>query len=196
MPEEQPKRARGSYSKLICLQCRKRKIRCILPEDGTIEPSDAPQTPENACQRCRQHGLECIIDRTVLGRPSQKRSIRDEFDENYEHSVLELQHRPANHAAEYPQTTHADVEPSLMSNPNENNEQPSKLSKADLYESFLGPLHLLSALLTRDKTFGSDIVKQITAPRASFDAVFNLIDPEVCLEIDKRYVRFCLSGDS
>lgn len=67
------KRARGSYAKLICFNCRERRIKCALPENVTITPSSEPQGPETSCRRCQQQGLDCIVRKTTLGRPNQKR---------------------------------------------------------------------------------------------------------------------------
>lgn len=68
------KRARGSYAKLICFRCRERRIKCQLAEDGSVIPSSEPQPAEKACQRCRQHGFECIVRKTTLGRPNLKKT--------------------------------------------------------------------------------------------------------------------------
>lgn len=65
------KRARGSYAKLICFQCRERRIKCFLP-DG-VEPSSKLQPLDTSCERCRRHGLDCIVRKTTLGRPNSKR---------------------------------------------------------------------------------------------------------------------------
>lgn len=71
---ENPKAERGSrgrYARLICRGCRSRKIKYNLPDElGPLGPS---QTPENSCERCRSLNLECIVERTTLGRPSLKR---------------------------------------------------------------------------------------------------------------------------
>jgi hypothetical protein len=64
---------RGNYARLICLNCRARKIKCTLPTDVPIEASPSPQPQDRACTRCQQQGLDCIVDKTVLGRPAQKR---------------------------------------------------------------------------------------------------------------------------
>jgi hypothetical protein len=64
-------RVRGHYAKLICLNCRARKIKCQL--STAVEPSDQPQPHAKKCVRCRRHGLECVVDRTTLGRPAHKR---------------------------------------------------------------------------------------------------------------------------
>lgn len=67
------KRARGSYAKFICFNCRERRIKCALPENVTIHPSSEPQPPTTSCRRCQQQGLDCIVRKTTLGRPNQKR---------------------------------------------------------------------------------------------------------------------------
>jgi Fungal Zn(2)-Cys(6) binuclear cluster domain len=64
------RKPRGSYAGLICLRCRARKIKCVLP-DG-VQPSNVPQSDAHSCQRCRQNGFECVVDSTTLGRPSRR----------------------------------------------------------------------------------------------------------------------------
>lgn len=73
MSERPAKRARGSYAKLICFRCRERRIKCQLADDGSVVPSSDPQPPDKACQRCSNLGLDCIVRKTTLGRPSTKR---------------------------------------------------------------------------------------------------------------------------
>ena len=64
MDETANKRRREKYSRLICLGCRSRRIRCVLP-DTSILPSSEPQPISKACQRCSQNGLDCIVDYTT-----------------------------------------------------------------------------------------------------------------------------------
>lgn len=77
MTDEVPptrKRARGKYASLICFRCRERRIKCQLADDGSVIPSGDPQPPDKACQRCRQHGYDCVVRRTTLGRPNLKKA--------------------------------------------------------------------------------------------------------------------------
>lgn len=68
------KRARGSYAKFICFACRERRIKCQLPDNVTIHPSSDPQPPATSCRRCQQQRLDCVVRKTTLGRPNQKRA--------------------------------------------------------------------------------------------------------------------------
>ncbi|OTA38356.1 hypothetical protein BTJ68_01760 [Hortaea werneckii EXF-2000] len=68
------RRPREKYSRLICLGCRERRIRCELPSE--IEPLDPDElrTIDTPCYRCKRLGLPCVVRRTVLGRPSPGRN--------------------------------------------------------------------------------------------------------------------------
>lgn len=154
---EQPARQpRGSYAKLICLNCRARKIKCNLPTDVQIEPSHHPQPPERGCTRCQQQGLGCVVDKTVLGRPAQKRrrpdqlkgaenrvsegnaSDDEELDPNVEDFVLS-DLRDEVHEIDVQATAQARSRP----------------SKREVFESLMDSTHFVSALIARDTKFGS-----------------------------------------
>lgn len=152
-PARQP---RGNYAKLICLNCRSRKIKCNLPEHADIEPSPNPQPFERACMRCQQQGLECIVDKTILGRPSQKRprpdQVKAEKDEISKEDV-----------AEEPQYD-PDVQDFVLSDLRaEVNEIDSVLSmptrpkpsKREVFEALMDSTHLFSSLLARDANFAA-----------------------------------------
>lgn len=69
------KKRRGKYARLICLECRDRRIRCELPSDCAIpEPGELleVQTP---CHRCNKLGVPCIVRQTILGRPGPDNSF-------------------------------------------------------------------------------------------------------------------------
>jgi hypothetical protein len=70
------KRQRDKYSRLICLGCRDRRIRCELPSDVDIPKPGELRTCKTPCYRCRRLGVPCVIRQTVLGRPGREiRSI-------------------------------------------------------------------------------------------------------------------------
>ena len=99
MPVEKPaKRARGSYAKLICLRCRERRIKCQLPNEQSVQPSPNPQPLEKACERCTQKGLECIVRKTTLGRPSHKHKVLPEIDSS---KLLETSRSPSPEADDF-----------------------------------------------------------------------------------------------
>lgn len=73
MSEPRPggsKRSRRSYSRLICLGCRERRIRCELPNEVEILDPGELRTVQTPCYRCKRLGVPCIVRQTILGRPS------------------------------------------------------------------------------------------------------------------------------
>lgn len=75
MPESKPgaslsiNRPRNPYSRLICLGCRERRIRCELPSGLELPGPGELRTVETPCYRCKKLGVPCIVRKTVLGRP-------------------------------------------------------------------------------------------------------------------------------
>lgn len=53
------KESKGARS---CINCRKGKSRCDIPDRGAIRPSTRPQPPHLACHRCNILKLPCVID--------------------------------------------------------------------------------------------------------------------------------------
>lgn len=66
------KRPRDKYSRLICLGCRERRIRCELPSEVEIPNPGELRTVSTPCYRCKRLGVPCVVRQTVLGRPSPK----------------------------------------------------------------------------------------------------------------------------
>ncbi|KAF2450583.1 hypothetical protein P171DRAFT_142374 [Karstenula rhodostoma CBS 690.94] len=64
---------RDKYSRLICIGCRDRRIRCELPNDVDIPKPGELRTIQTPCYRCRRLGIPCVIRRTILGRPSRQK---------------------------------------------------------------------------------------------------------------------------
>lgn len=154
---EQPARQpRGSYAKLICLSCRARKIKCNLPTDVQIEPSQHSQPRERACTRCQQQGLDCIVDKTVLGRPAQKRQRPEQLKGENEPLASEV---PADDEELDPnvqdfvlsdlrdEVHEIDVQATAQAG--------SRPSKREVFESLMDSSHLFSAMMARDASFGS-----------------------------------------
>lgn len=71
---EGSKRSRGAYSRLICLGCRERRIRCELPNNVEIPDVGELRTIQTPCYRCKRLGVSCIVRKTILGRPSPESS--------------------------------------------------------------------------------------------------------------------------
>ena len=68
------KRTRDKYSRVICLGCRERRIRCDLPIEVEIPDPGELRTVQTPCYRCKRLGIPCVIRQTILGRPSSESS--------------------------------------------------------------------------------------------------------------------------
>lgn len=64
------KRQRGPYSRMICLGCQQRRIRCELPSETEVPGPGECLNVQTPCYRCNRLGIPCIVRQTVLGRPS------------------------------------------------------------------------------------------------------------------------------
>lgn len=64
------RKPRGAYSRLICLGCRERRIRCELPGDVERPGPGELKTTQTPCHRCKRLGIPCTIRQTILGRPT------------------------------------------------------------------------------------------------------------------------------
>ena len=141
------RRARGHYSALICTRCRARKIKCILPT-SVISPSTAPQPLNQACQRCRQNGFECVVEYTVLGRPGSSRIAGTSRN---------------NRLSQVPKGADGDsgselgTRGFLLSQPDDVGTGGNRIRAEEVCEALSSPLRFLSVLLSRHPTFGRDI---------------------------------------
>ena len=155
MPDENPrhaKRARGSYARLICFCCRERRIKCILPDDGSVIPSTEPQPSEKACQRCRQQGLDCIVRKTTLGRPNQKQqrlSTPQPSESNRQQT-----RSPSPHPEDLVLLALDDQNDADQKRVRADHEQPSGIQ---MFGAINRSFNLTSGLLARDRRFGSSI---------------------------------------
>ena len=75
-----PKRPRDRYSRLICLGCRERRIRCELPSEVEIPNPGELRTVQTPCYRCKRLGVPCVIRQTILGRPRPESSSNTAAD--------------------------------------------------------------------------------------------------------------------
>jgi hypothetical protein len=67
-PSATSKRTRGAYSRLICLECHERRIRCELPDEVAVPDPGELRTASSPCYRCKKLGVPCVVRRTRLGR--------------------------------------------------------------------------------------------------------------------------------
>lgn len=175
--EPSSKKVRGSYSRLICLQCRSRKIKCRLP--GNAAPSDHAQPADKACERCKQFGLECIVSASTLGRPALKRQRQEEpaavQGGGASTSTTHREIRPS-------EADSADLEGFLLARQLESasvpfHPQKTPPSKLEIYESLSSPIHLLSLLLSRDERFASS--NTTLSSTSGHISVFDVVSDEL-----------------
>ncbi|QMW26535.1 hypothetical protein F9C07_2278780 [Aspergillus flavus] len=156
---------RGKYARLICQGCRSRKIKCVLPDLGDMGPLGVPQPPETSCERCRNLNLECIIERTTLGRPpakssqrkppQTKRSARLEKSEEREDEVtaalsdLEIK--------EYLFSEAATGEEQIPSQGGSNLQPPQRPGERAIFRSMTQVNAFMSSVLGKDAAFGCEI---------------------------------------
>lgn len=180
--EHSPRQPRGNYAKLICLNCRARKIKCSLPNDKAIEPSPVPQPREQSCVRCQQQCLDCIVDKTVLGRPSQKR----QRPEHLKNEGYHLAGDDASQEAEVDPNVQDFVLSDLRDEVHDIDDQitastRTKPSKREVFESLMDSTHLFSALMASDTHFGSLALEPTLGPSAD---VTTLVDKTLAILMD------------
>ncbi|KAK2744745.1 hypothetical protein FQN55_006501 [Onygenales sp. PD_40] len=159
---------RGQYARLICSGCRSRKIKCWLPNPkGPISVLGAPQPAEEACERCRNLNLECIVERTSLGRPPAKRTRRTDSQANSNYlsasATIELD-SSLNDGSSSSTPSSMEIKGYLFSETADdslifqNDATMSKTpGKQDIFRSMLEPGFFVSSILVNDLVFGSCI---------------------------------------
>lgn len=178
---EKAGRARGHYARLICLNCRKRKIKCVLPpEAAAATPSGTPQPPEKSCERCRLNGLECVVDATVLGRPASRRRGRSRASS----APAAGDGRRGRSASPY-------FEELILKDPDGDPSRRAvamgrRLAKPEMLQAIGRTFYLTSALFARDRRFGSAVnAFQAAVPRD----VREVVSGEVVALLDSQCVR-------
>ncbi|KAI7258870.1 hypothetical protein KC352_g10554, partial [Hortaea werneckii] len=156
MAEPTSKGPRGNYSRFRCLNCRSRKIKCQLPED--YSSPEASRTGEARCKRCMALDLECVVERTVLGRPAAKRRRTDvpvDEDQDDETPLLDSSTDQVvfdPHLNEYLlcNVTDDGISSSSAVTPNAHN-------KHEALDTLVSPAHFVAAVLTHDTIFAAHI---------------------------------------
>lgn len=142
--------SRGSYALAICLNCRARKIKCVLP-DHSVQPSELPQPSTRACERCVHLEIPCIVQPTILGRPAARRKP-------ISHTRL-MDSKPVV-AAEYQDVSDPDVEQYILSAVDSsirNETSSAQPTSRDIFDALMSPTALASAVLSHDRIFGAAI---------------------------------------
>ncbi|KAI9371231.1 hypothetical protein BJX61DRAFT_39623 [Aspergillus egyptiacus] len=159
---------RGRYARWICRGCRSRKIKCNLPDlhEQDFVPGALLQSPEKSCGRCRTLGLECIIERTTMGRPALKRE------------------KPPSQTPCNAPVTSAEIKDYLVSEPNNDHGttgESQSLEEEKLFRSTVEYQYFFASVLAKDRAFGAGIPRSIdpwTTP------LVDLVDLDMAMALD------------
>ncbi|KAI7107114.1 hypothetical protein KC339_g2647 [Hortaea werneckii] len=156
MTEPASKGPRGKYSRFRCLNCRSRKIKCQLPED--YSSPEATGAGEARCKRCKALDLDCVVERTVLGRPAAKRKRTDAPVDEEQGGETSLLDSSTDHVVFDPHlneyllcnVTDDDISSSSAVTPSPHN-------KHEALDTLVSPAHFVAAVLTHDTIFAARI---------------------------------------
>lgn len=196
MEKQRRKRGpRGKYARYICQRCRSRKIKCALPYPDDIDTFESPLAEDKACDRCRSLGLQCIVETTVLGRPSHRRDLPLHSRQYGDYLGGNASTVESEEAVSLP--TIPDVKEYFYLDINDNGDgadnggeqvaesNSPKSSNKQLEESFqsmVDPARFLTSVLARDQAFGSTIPHAM--PR--FDvSLLDLVSNNMAASLDK-----------
>ncbi|PLB48824.1 hypothetical protein P170DRAFT_407505 [Aspergillus steynii IBT 23096] len=187
MPNSKPERgARGRYARLLCQGCRSRKIKCNLPDINELGPLGSPQTPEKSCERCRTLGLECVVERSTLGRPSFRRSESETRKLSYAHSHAAAQKKELDSPVNSQIKDHWAAE--STASPGTTQDIRAVADKT-VFDSVIEIQNFFASALGKDRIFGA------TIPRSSSGCMTPLVDlvSQECassLDKDLAWYRF------
>lgn len=156
---------------------------------GDLGPLGVPQPQEKSCERCRNLNLECIVERTLLGRPAAKRRCGMAAQEK--DTVMSAESDRPNGLINSSLSS-VDIQDHLFSDaaevgPNWQKELGTKLTprptKEERFKSMIEPHFFLSSILSKDQAFGSDIAQLPSRWDASLT---ELIDNDTVELLEKR----------
>ncbi|KAK6422797.1 hypothetical protein LTR95_016619, partial [Oleoguttula sp. CCFEE 5521] len=182
-----PRQLRGNYAKLLCLNCRARKIKCVLPDHVTIEPSPHPQSRESSCARCIAQGLDCVVDRAILGRPSAKRTRTEPGVEQDEPRQMQDDVEPTGDDVVEFVLLDVRTEVEAIEQRSRKDKVKSKPSKHEIFSALLDPAHLFASLVARDTDFGRVAFIQDDRTEEAINPLA-VVDAELAESLDVRLV--------
>ncbi|KAI7491554.1 hypothetical protein KC357_g1667 [Hortaea werneckii] len=156
MAEPTSKGPRGNYSRFRCLNCRSRKIKCQLPEDYSYP--GASGTGETRCKRCKTLDLDCVVEKTVLGRPAAKRKRTDVPVDEDQDDETPLPDGSTEHVVFDPHLNEY-----LLCNVTDDGVSSSTAvttsahNKHEALDTLVSPAHFVAAVLTHDTIFAARI---------------------------------------
>ncbi|KAL9084739.1 MAG: hypothetical protein Q9165_007914 [Trypethelium subeluteriae] len=140
-----------------------RKVKCLLPNPDEIGPLGIPQMAEKSCERCRSFNMECIVERTILGRPAAKRARRNfspvgntailmkpgikVHESAIAPSILNIEQYIYSDLADDKFISRQDYRLNLSKTP----------GKQDIFQSMVEPASFLSSIVANDQAFGCTI---------------------------------------
>lgn len=157
---------------------------------GDLGPLGVPQPPETSCERCRNLNLECIFERTFLGRPAAKR-LRGMAAQGNNTVISAESDRPVGPPITSTLSS-VDIQDHLLSDageigPNWQKELRTELAprptKEERFKSMIEPHFFLSSILSKDQAFGSDIAQ---LPSSWDVSLTELIDNDTAESLEKR----------
>ncbi|KAF2803189.1 uncharacterized protein BDZ99DRAFT_427741 [Mytilinidion resinicola] len=181
MPNSKPERGtRGRYARLLCQGCRSRKIKCNLPDINELGPLGSPQTPERSCERCRTLGLECVIERSTLGRPSSKRS---ESETGRKSNSAHCHSATQNEELGSPSNSQIKDHLALESTASPGTTQEIRaVADKTVFESVIEFQHFFALALGKDRIFGATIPRSTSGCMTPLP---ELVSQEIASSLDK-----------
>ena len=153
---------RGRYARLICRGCRARKIKCALPNPTEIGPLGVPQSDKTCCDRCRNLDLECIIERSFLGRPAASRAKRVVSKSPNSGSLPST--GPSPEENEKSTKLSDSIRQYLFSGAiadnlmlQRNSRSGSEPAEEEIFQTISDPASFIASILAKDESFGADI---------------------------------------
>ncbi|KAJ5967706.1 hypothetical protein N7501_003954 [Penicillium viridicatum] len=156
-----------------------------------LGPLGVPQPQEKSCERCRNLNLECIVERTCLGRPAAKR-LRGMAAQ--EHDTVISAEPDRSNGPITSTLSSVDIQDHLFSDAAEVSPDWQELrprlaprpTKEERFQSMIEPHFFLSSILSKDQAFGCGIAQ---LPSCWDTSLTELIDNDTAESLEKRLVE-------
>ncbi|KAJ5329235.1 hypothetical protein N7452_009625 [Penicillium brevicompactum] len=160
-----------------------------------IGPLGVPQPPETSCERCRNLELECIVERTSLGRPTGKANQRKAPQSQRSASLKDPDQKECDVASAL---SDLEINEHLFSKGedansplNNGNDQSPQPAKKTVFRSMTEVNAFMSSVLEKDARFGSEITHATTRWRGSLSDLVSK-DMTILLDTYLSWHRFLL----
>ena len=136
----------------------------MLPDPDNVGTSGVPQVAEKSCQRCRNLGLECIVEHTILGRPTAKRARRV-YSKSDDPAILSVpdvkgeEHTRTLSSLQVKEYFYSEaVNDTLVIQKDCEVHKSKQPSKQDVFLSMIEPAYFFSLTLANNQSFGAAII--------------------------------------